>query len=489
MTDSGSGREPRRRSHASTSPAASALGDVVESDRNATIGIVATDVHTVAVDHLWTDWGFVDANTDGGDGSNPSLIETAGRFEISWDDTQPSVSPALTVSLPDRYVGGTYIVGVAAVGPQTTARTDAMVAVDPGTESFQVETVTTGVDYPWGLEFLPDGTLVATERDAGRVVLVDRNDGTVTSVDGTPTVFNGGQGGLLDVARHPDYEQTPWLYLTYAVENADGDTATALGRGSLDREVPAFETFEQLHVAEPFVDSNGHFGSRVVFGDGGTLYVTTGDRQFKNFGPDHVSQDPSNELGATLRLQPDGSVPPDNPFVDDPGVVDSIYSYGHRNPQGMTVRPETGALWQSEHGERDGDEINVVEAGKNYGWPVATYACEYGTTDPIGDDPHERDDLARPVYYWRCGTGGFPPAGATFYDGDAFPDWRGDLFVGNLAGSHLGRFVVSGRQVAEADPLLDNRGWRVRDVAVAPDSGALYVAVDESGGPIARLVP
>jgi len=473
----------------STSPAASALGDVVESSRAATVSIVATDLQEVAVEGLWTDWGFVSADTDGGNGSDPSLIETDGRYEITWEQTQESASPSVTVELPDKYVGGTFIVDVAADGPETAARTSAMIAVEPGSEQFQTETVTTAVDYPWGIEFLPDGTLVATERDAGTVVLVDRDDGTATTVDGTPTVYSGGQGGMLDVALHPDFPQESWVYLTYAVENGGGETATALGRGSLDRETASFETFEQLHVAEPYVDSSGHFGSRVVFGDDGMLYMTTGDRQFKNFGPDHASQDTSNELGATLRLTPDGSIPDDNPFVNDSGVVDSIYSYGHRNPQGMTVHPETGELWQSEHGERDGDELNVVEAGENYGWPVASYACNYGTDDPVGDDPHERDDLAPPVYYWLCGTGGFPPAGAAFYDGDAFPGWRGDLFVGNLAGSHLGRFVVEEGHVAEADPLLDDRGWRIRDVAVAPDSGALYAAVDDAGGPIVRLVP
>lgn len=219
------------------------------------------------------------------------------------------------------------------------------------------------------------------------------------------------------------------------------------------------------------------------------LYMTTGDRQFKNFGKDHVAQDLSNELGATLRLAPDGSIPDDNSFVGDEDAEDAIFSYGHRNAQAMTIHPETGELWQAEHGERDGDEINRIEEGGNYGWPIATYACEYGTDTPIGDEPHEREDTVAPVYYWECGSGGFTPSGGTFYDGPAFPNWRGNLFVGNLAGKYLGRFTVTGSDVEEVDPLLADRGWRIRDVEVAPDTGYLYVVVDAEDAPLVRLVP
>ncbi|MDQ2049584.1 PQQ-dependent sugar dehydrogenase [Natronolimnohabitans sp. A-GB9] len=353
----------------------------------------------------------------------------------------------------------------------------------------EVETVADGLVHPWALEFLPDDArLLVTERE-GRLRLVDRDDGTVESVDGTPDVYAAGQGGLLDVALDPDFEAEPWVYLTYAATNDDGESATHLGRGRLEPDDPTLESFEELYVAEPFVDDDGHFGSRVVFGPDGAVYVTTGDRQFKDFGPDHVSQDLTNELGATLRLEPDGSIPEDNPFVDDDDAADAIYSYGHRNAQGMTVHPETDELWQSEHGEEDGDELNVIEAGGNYGWPIAHTGCEYGTDDPVGDDPHDRDDVVDPVYYWECTTGGFPPAGMTFYDGDAFPDWQGDLFVGNLAGEYLGRFTVDGTDVEEADRLLADRGFRIRDVAVAPETGSLFVAVDDADAPILRLTP
>lgn len=362
-------------------------------------------------------------------------------------------------------------------------------ASDDGTADYFVETVTDGLANPWALTFLPDSAdLLVTERE-GRLSLVNRETGRRDEIRGTPEVYAAGQGGLLDVTLHPAFPDEPWVYLTYAATDGSGRSATHLGRGRLDREESRLAGFERLHVAEPFVESNGHFGSRVVFGPDGAVYVTTGDRQFKDFGPNHVAQDTTTELGATLRLDPDGSVPADNPFLDDDGVRDSIFTYGHRNAQGMTVHPETGDIWQAEHGEEDGDEINILERGSNYGWPVASYACQYGTTEPVGNRPAEREDTVAPVYYWECGSGGFPPSGMTFYDGDAFPAWQGDLFVGTLASQYLGRFTVDGRTVREVEPILDGRDWRIRAVDVAPDTGHLYVAVDDSDAPLVRLVP
>lgn len=358
-----------------------------------------------------------------------------------------------------------------------------------GTVTFEVETVTEGLTNPWGIAFLPGDSLALVTERPGDLLLVDRESGETTSVGGVPKVYAAGQGGLLDVTLHPEFPADKWVYLTYAARNEAGDSATHLGRGRLDAETGELSDVEELHVAEPFVNSTGHYGSRVVFGTDGMAYITAGDRQFKDFGPDHVSQDTTNELGTTLRLAPDGTVPDDNPFVDEGGVVDSIFSYGHRNPQGMTVHPETGALWQAEHGERDGDEINVVEAGNNYGWPIASEACKYGTDDPVAESHDEREDVTAPVHFWECGSGGFPPSGATFYDGEAFPEWQGDLFVGNLAGKYLGRFTVDGRTVTEQEPLLNGQGWRVREASVAPDTGHLYVLVDDADAPLVRLVP
>lgn len=374
--------------------------------------------------------------------------------------------------------------GTTGTGPNDTEK-DGRSAVD-----FSVEKVVEGVEHPWGIAFLPDDPrLLVTERDAGRLRLIDRESGDTEAVDGTPEVHSAGQGGLLDVTLHPEFPDESWVYLTYAAANGTGESSTHLGRGRLDLEVPRISAFEELHVADPFVDSNAHYGSRIVFGPDGFIYLTVGDRQFKDFGPNHVAQDTTNELGTTLRIAPDGSVPDDNPFINEVGVRDTIYSYGHRNPQGMAVHPETGEIWQSEHGEQDGDEINIVERGGNHGWPIATYACTYEGGEPIGDSPDERDDLVAPAYHWECGSGGFPPSGATFYTGDAFPEWRGDLFVGNLAGRYLGRFSVDGRDVEALDQLLVDRGRRIRVIEDEPDSGHLYVAVDADSAPVLRLVP
>ena len=369
---------------------------------------------------------------------------------------------------------------------------------DGGDVAYAVETVAEGFENPWGIAFLPeDGRLLVTERP-GRLSVVDPADGTVEGVAGAPDVFASGQGGLLDVAVHPDYPDDPRVYLTYSATSEDERGATThLGAGRLSLDgggAPALDGFEAIRAAEPFREGGNHFGSRATFGPDGALFLTVGDRRDTDFGPDHVSQDRSNELGATLRLTADGEAHPENPFVNDPDAADALYSYGHRNPQAMTVRPETGALWQCEHGEEDGDEINVVEAGGNYGWPVASEACRYGTDDPLAPGHDEVDDVVAPVHYWPCGSGGFPPSGAVFYDGDAFPEWRGDLFAGTLAAQYLGRFTVDGAgaegaSVTERDPLLADRGWRVRALAVEPGSGHLYVAVDDGDAPLVRIVP
>ncbi|EMA10652.1 PQQ-dependent sugar dehydrogenase [Haloarcula marismortui] len=363
------------------------------------------------------------------------------------------------------------------------------IQTDDSATAVTVETVADGLESPWSITPLPDGSqLLVTER-VGSVVLVDSADGTVTPVSNAPSVYASGQGGMLDAALHPDFPDPAWMYLTYSKANDSGESATHLGRGRLNVTDAQFEEFEQLHVAEPFVDSDGHFGSRVVFGPDGLVYMTVGDRQFKNFGPDHVAQDRTNELGTTLRLTPSGGIPDANPFIDDPDAVDSIFSYGHRNAQGMTVHPDTGAIWQAEFGEQDGDEINIVERGANYGWPVADEGCTYGSGDPIGVSHADRDDVVAPVYSWDCGSGGFPPSGATFYTGDAFTEWTGDLLVGGLASQYLARFTVDGRTVEEATPLLADRGWRIRDVVVEPGSGHILAVVDASNAPIVRLQP
>jgi len=348
-----------------------------------------------------------------------------------------------------------------------------------------VERVVEGLTHPWGLAAGgPDDALLVTERDPGRLQRIDPNAGTATEISGVPAVDAAGQGGLLDVTWGPD---DSWVYLTYAIAAEDG-TTTRLARGRLDAGGDRLTNFETLYTAEPAVDSSGHYGSRVTFGPEGYLYMTVGDRQFKNFGPEHVAQDRGNDLGTTLRLGADGSIPADNPFVDEEAAQDAIYSYGHRNAQGLDVHPETGAIWESEFGESDGDEINVIERGGNYGWPIADEGCTYGTGQPIGVSHDDREDVIGPVFGWPCGEDGPAPSGMAFYDGEAFPAWQGDLFVGGLAGQRLVHLGIDGQDVTLREPLVADRGWRVRAVAVGPEGG-LYLAIDDGSAPIVRLLP
>ena len=369
----------------------------------------------------------------------------------------------------------------------TTDQANSMDAPD-STTSVEITEVVTGGSSPWGLTFLPDESGLLVTEQAGKLLLADVETGDQTVLTGIPEVHARGQGGLLDVTLHPDFDTNRFVYLTYSVAG-DGGSTTRVGRGRLDRYQFRLADFEPMYTARPFVESNGHYGSRAVFDTEGYLYVSVGDRQFKNFGPDHVAQSLDNDLGSVLRLNDDGSIPDSNPFVDDPDASDAVFTYGNRNPQGLAVHPETGAMWESEYGERDGDEINILEAGANYGWPVADNSCKYGTDDPVGVPHDEREDVVAPVYGWDCGSGGFPPGGMTFYDGEAFPDWRGDLFVAGLAKRYPAHFIVDGREVTEVEPLLTDRDQRIRDVTMSPVSGHLYVAVDADSAPIYRIAP
>lgn len=376
---------------------------------------------------------------------------------------------------------GTLNVGCVGLDSQTD---------DQPTE-FDVEQPVTDLDTPWGLAFLPDGShLLITERDAGRLQLVDRRDWTMTPVEGVPAVHSGGQGGLLDVAVSTAEDGELFVFLTYSASVDSGGTTTHLARARLELSTPELIDRRLLFSAEPAMNSTQHYGSRVLALED-ELFVTVGDRGDKTFDEPtaHVSQDRTNHLGSTIRLRPDGDVPSDNPFVDDPDVRSEVFSSGHRNSQGMTVHPETGDLWQSEHGERDGDEFNLITPGGNYGWPVTHHGCQYQTDEPVGDPPEEHDDIVNPVHYWECTSGGFPPAGMTFATDPPRSEWAGDLFVGNLAGEYLGRFTVNGESVEEQEPLLSDRNWRIRDVTQAPDEAALYVLIDATPAPLVRLVP
>lgn len=356
--------------------------------------------------------------------------------------------------------------------------------------SYDVETVAEGFDNAWGMAFLPDGGLLVSERP-GRLKLVDRESGEVQEIAGLPDIHAQGQGGLLDIALYPDFEEENWLYMAWAGTNDEGRSSTFIGRARLDVDALELSDLEELFIAEPFDDAGrGHYGSRLAFDGDNRLYFSVGDRQSKDFGPEHYAQDLSGDLGKIHRIEADGSVPADNPFVDVEEARDTIWSYGHRNPQGLAFDPETGELWENEHGENNGDEINIIQGGGNFGWPIATWGVDYRTGERFAPTPPEVADTVDPVYWWEPDhPEGFPPSGLTFYEGDAFADWQGNMFMGNLRHQYLGRFSINGTEVEMEERLLDGRGWRIRDVAVGPDNGYLYVLIDDTDAPLVRLVP
>lgn len=366
---------------------------------------------------------------------------------------------------------------------------------DVPADNFTIDHVVDGLDHAWGMAILPDpytDWALVTERP-GHLSLIDLSSGDQHAVSGTPDVYADGQGGLLDVLvwEAPDDDRL-WVYLTWAGENPDdsSEAATHTGRGWLDLDHQSLNDLEVLNVATPFDDEMGHFGSRLAIGADDHLYITQGDRREAD-----AAQDLNIHWGKTLRLSMDGSIPSDNPFVDDPDALDAIYTYGHRNVQSMAVDPETGLLWQGEHGERNGDEINIVDQpGANYGWPIATYGRDYVLRTPIGDTPADRDDTVNPVYFWTTDNyddevEGFPPSGMAIYQGEAFPDWEGDLLMGSLWHEYLGRFERDGRNITFEHRMLRGEGWRVRDVAVHPDTGYLYLLVDAEDAPLVRVRP
>lgn len=343
---------------------------------------------------------------------------------------------------------------------------------DPATE-YRVVTVVEGLEHPWGIAFLPDGGILVTERP-GRLRIV--RDGRLSEpLPGVPEVRARGQGGLLDVALHPDFSSNRVVYLTYSKPGPRGAT-TALARGRL--EGSRLAGVEDVFVADAWSDGGQHFGSRIAFDRQGFLYLTIGDR-----GDRTRAQNRGDHVGTTIRLHDDGRAPADNPLVGDPRARPEIFTWGHRNAQGMVVHPETGEIWQNEHGPRGGDEINLIRAGRNYGWPLATGGEEYrGGT--IAEREHG-GDLEPPLLQW---TPSIAPSGMTIYTGDAFPQWRGDVFVGALAGEHLRRVRFEGTRPVEQESLLEDRGQRIRVVATGPD-GYIYLLVDASRAPLLRLEP
>jgi glucose/arabinose dehydrogenase len=352
--------------------------------------------------------------------------------------------------------------------------------------SLEVESLVDGLEHPWGMDQLPDGSLLVTERP-GRLRHV-APDGTLSKpIAGVPEVFARDQGGLLDVAVGPTFAEDRLIYLSYAKPLGDGLSATAVVRARLSEDHAALTDVEDIFVQEPPSPTPMHYGSRILFENDRQLFITTGEHSSE--AERGKAQDLATSYGKVIRVRTDGSAPPDNPFVGDDGALPTIWSYGHRNIQGAAIHPETRLLWTIEHGPRGGDELNLTEAGKNYGWPVISYGINYNGS-PVGQGITSAQDMEQPVYYWDPVIA---PAGMTFYTGDLFADWRGDLLVssltpGGIVRLELGHDAEAGKtRVVGEERLLGDLG-RVRDIAQAPD-GALLVLTDAANGQLLRLTP
>ena len=340
---------------------------------------------------------------------------------------------------------------------------------------FQVDTVVEGLEHPWGLAFMPDGRMLVTERP-GRLRIIENDRLLPEVITGLPDNISAqGQGGLLDVALHPEFTENRLLFLSYA-GSGSGGAGTEVARGRLDG--MALEDVEVIFRALPKSGGGRHFGSRLLFTPQGHIYISLGDRGHRPNG-----QDLTTHAGSLIRLYPDGTVPKDNPFVGRADALPEIYTYGNRNIQGMALRPADNSVWTQEHGPRGGDEVNRMKAGANYGWPEVTHGRNYsGTT--ITDET-SRPGMEDPVYTW---VPSIAPSGMMFYDGDVFPAWRGDLFVGALKDRLLSRLEMDGDQVVAEERLLQDSLGRIRDVRQGPD-GLIYLLTDAADGKLVRLRP
>ena len=350
---------------------------------------------------------------------------------------------------------------------------------DRATWAYNTEIVASGLSVPWGIDFLPNGDMLVTER-SGTLYLkkAGATASDLQAISGVPHVVSRGQGGLLDVETHPKYSENGWVYLTYSKRDPDSrrNSTTAVVRGKLENN--AFTNQEEIFVAEPYLRTTHHYGSRLQFDKEGFLFVTVGDRGFRDENPQSLK----NHSGKVHRIHDDGRIPEDNPFVGTSGAKGSIYSYGHRNPQGMVIHPESGVIWEHEHGPRGGDELNVIEPGKNYGWPVISYGINYdGSTFT---DLTAKDGMEQPATYW---VPSIAPSGTDFVTGGAYGNLEGALLVGSLKFQYVERVNInSAGKVTGKDRMLRGIG-RVRDIKTGPD-GFVYIAV-EGPGRVVRLLP
>lgn len=341
--------------------------------------------------------------------------------------------------------------------------------------NYKIETIVTGIDNPWGMTWLPDGSMLITEK-SGELLHFKNN--IKTYIKNVPTVYNRGQGGLLDIELHPDYENNGWIYFTYAFQNPEKGMGnggnTKLSRAKLID--GALTAIEDLYQATPNTTRGQHFGSRIAFDSDGYLYFSIGERGERDINP----QDLSRDGGKIYRLHDDGRIPDDNPFIDTINAKKAIYTYGNRNPQGMAKHPTTGDIWIHEHGPRGGDEINIVKKGANYGWPVISHGINYSGTKFT--ELTKKKGMEQPIHYW---TPSIAPCGMTFVTSDRYPDWKGHLLVGSLKFNYVELLTLNGNTIIEQIKIAENVG-RVRNVKQGPD-GYIYIGIEGKG--IVRIVP
>ncbi|GHC22341.1 PQQ-dependent sugar dehydrogenase [Aidingimonas halophila] len=365
-------------------------------------------------------------------------------------------------------------VGLMALALPLQAQTVTHERIESEHLDFRLVEIVSDLEYPWSTAFLPDGRYLVSERP-GRLTLID--DGEKTTLEGVPEVSAQGQGGLLDLALHPDYDngENDWLYFSYS-KPGDGGSATAVARARLGES--SLKDVEDIFVQDRFSEPGRHYSGRLAWREDGTLLLGIGDR-----GQDPArAQDKGDHAGGVMRLNADGSVPDDNPFVDNEDALDELFTLGNRNIQGMTVAPD-GTIWATEHGPRTGDEVNRIEAGVNYGWPEVSRGNDYATNEPIGKDsaPGMRDPL-------HVFEGRYAPSGLAYVSSDRFPEWEGDLLAGGLSSEKLTRLTIDGDDVDAAELVLDSEIGRIRDVRQGPD-GYLYLLTDETEGSLYRLEP
>ena len=352
---------------------------------------------------------------------------------------------------------------------------------DTAVQRIRISAVATGLANPWSLAFLPNGDMLVTER-AGRLRIIRNGVLDPQPISGVPQVRVTALGGLLEVALHPRFAENGLVYLTYAKGRESNVSTTALARGRLKG--TALEEVRDIFVANTWSSSATNFGGRIAFDRAGFLYLTIGERQEQD-----RAQKPEEHAGKVLRLRDDGTAPPDNPFAGKPGYLPEIYTTGHRSPQGLALNPETGELWENEHGPLGGDELNILKPGANYGWPLVTYGTDYDGTKI--SDLTTRPDLESPFMYW---VPSIAVSGITFYTGDRFPQWKGNVFVGSMfagrtrATGHLVRITFNKGRPIQREPIIAELKQRIRDVRQGPD-GLLYVLTDEPNGALLKIEP